>query len=215
MMKINMMSKADMVKGQGVLSAHDEQVALAAQVLKGKFEVLHNAKESCEITHYHSINPEFYLGIGRRKRQGKTVGYVHFLPETVENSIHLPQFMKKIFYRYMLSFYKRMDKLVTVNPYFIERLAHYGIPKERVTYIPNVVSEEDFYPLPREERARIRREYRISKDTFTVLCVGQLQKRKGVVDFVEAAKKCRTACLSGQADFPLAGFPTGMRRSGK
>ena len=46
MMKINMMSKADMVKGQGVLSAHDEQVALAAQVLKGKFEVLHNAKES-------------------------------------------------------------------------------------------------------------------------------------------------------------------------
>ena len=112
MMKINMMSKADMVKGQGVLSAHDEQVALAAQVLKGKFEVLHNAKESCEITHYHSINPEFYLGIGHRKRQGKTVGYVHFLPETVENSIHLPQFMKKIFYRYMLSFYKRMDKLV-------------------------------------------------------------------------------------------------------
>ena len=189
MMKINMMSKADMVKGQGVLSAHDEQVALAAQVLKGQFEVLNNAKESCEITHYHSINPEFYLGIGHRKRQGKTVGYVHFLPETVENSIHLPRFMKKIFYRYMLSFYKRMDKLVTVNPYFIERLAHYGIPKERVTYIPNVVSEEDFYPLPREERARIRREYRISKDAFTVLCVGQLQKRKGVVDFVEAAKR--------------------------
>ena len=78
MMKINMMSKADMVKGQGVLSAHDEQVALAGQVLKGQFEVLNNAKGSCEITHYHSINPDFYLGIGRRKRQGKTVGYVHF-----------------------------------------------------------------------------------------------------------------------------------------
>lgn len=29
MKKINMLSKADMVKGQGVLSAHDEQVALA------------------------------------------------------------------------------------------------------------------------------------------------------------------------------------------
>lgn len=45
MMKINMMSKADMVKGQGVLSAHDEQVALAGQVLKGQFEVLNNAKD--------------------------------------------------------------------------------------------------------------------------------------------------------------------------
>ena len=29
MRTINMLSKADMVKGQGVLSAHDEQVALA------------------------------------------------------------------------------------------------------------------------------------------------------------------------------------------
>lgn len=189
MMKINMMSKADMVKGQGVLSAHDEQVALSKQVLKGRFEVLENAAAPCEITHYHSINPEFYLGIGKRKRQGKTVGYVHFLPETVENSIHLPRFMKNIFYRYMISFYKRMDKLVTVNPYFIERLAHYGIPKERVTYIPNVVSEEDFYPVSSEERRKIRKEYKIPESTFTVLCVGQLQKRKGVFEFVEAARR--------------------------
>lgn len=189
MMKINMMSKADMVKGQGVLSAHDEQVALTKKFLGEDFTVMENAKESCEITHYHTINPEFYLGMGRRKRQGTTVGYVHFLPETVENSIRLPKFMKKIFYRYMLSFYKRMDKLVTVNPYFIDRLAYYGISKEKVTYIPNVVSEEDFYPVTQEERLAARREYKIPQDAFTVLCVGQLQKRKGVFDFVEAAKR--------------------------
>ena len=34
MKKINMLSKTDMVKGQGVLSAHDEQVALVRQVMR-------------------------------------------------------------------------------------------------------------------------------------------------------------------------------------
>lgn len=82
-----------------------------------------------------------------------------------------------------------MDYLVTVNPVFIEKLAAYGIPADKVTYIPNVVSEECFYPLPKEKREAVRRKYRIPEEKFTVLCVGQLQKRKGVFDFVETARK--------------------------
>ena len=159
MKKINMLSKADMVKGQGVLSAHDEQVALAKKVMAGGARVLENKKIAEGITHYHSINPEFYLSISKAKAQGAAVGYVHFLPETVENSISLPRFAKNLFYKYMISFYKRMDYLVT------------------------------FYPLPKEKREAVRRKYRIPEERFTVLCVGQLQKRKGVFDFVEIAKR--------------------------
>lgn len=97
MRKIKMLSKADMVKGQGVLSAHDEQVALARKVMKGSAQILENKKTSCEITHYHSINPEYYLSISKAKSQGAAVGYVHFLPETVENSISLPRWAKMCF----------------------------------------------------------------------------------------------------------------------
>ena len=140
MKRINMLSKADMVKGQGVLSAHDEQVELAREVMENRAEILENAKGSSDITHYHSINPEYYLSTFRRRKQGALVGYVHFLPETVENSISLPRFAKNIFYKYMISFYKRMDYLVTVNPVFIDKLEAYGIPREKITYIPNVVS---------------------------------------------------------------------------
>ena len=189
MRKIKMLSKADMVKGQGVLSAHDEQVALVKKVMKGKAQILENKKNPCEITHYHSINPEYYLSISKAKAQGAAVGYVHFLPETVENSISLPRWAKNVFYKYMISFYKRMDYLVTVNPVFIEKLVNYGIPRNKVTYIPNVVSEERFYPLPREKRAVIRKRCHIPEEKFTVLCVGQLQKRKGVFDFVETARR--------------------------
>ncbi len=189
MKRINMLSKADMVKGQGVLSAHDEQVELAREVMENRAEILENAKGSSDITHYHSINPEYYLSTFRRRKQEALVGYVHFLPETVENSISLPRFAKNIFYKYMISFYKRMDYLVTVNPVFIDKLEAYGIPREKITYIPNVVSEKNFYPLGKEEKRKTRERYGIRTEAFIVLCAGQLQKRKGVFDFLDVAEK--------------------------
>lgn len=189
MYTINMLSKADMVKGQGVASAHDEQVKLAKEVLQGRFEILENSHKGCDITHIHTINPEFFIRLPFIKHRGMAVGYVHFLPETLENSIHLPKAAKKIFYKYVLTFYKQMDHLVTVNPYFIDVLEKYGIPREKVSYIPNFVSEEQFYPLSADEKSTLREKYHLPKDRFTVLCAGQLQLRKGIMDFFALAKR--------------------------
>lgn len=101
---------------------------------------------------------------------------------------HFPaQICQEYFYKYMLSFYKRMDYLVTVNPVFIDKLAEYGISKEKITYIPNVVSEKNFYPLKEEAKRKIRKKYGIRPEAFTVLCAGQLQKRKGIFDFLDVA----------------------------
>lgn len=180
-----MLSRADMVKGQGVLSAHDEQVALVQEFLSG-YEVAEN-KGWGDITHIHTINPEFLLWLPFAKLKGSIVGYVHFLPQTLEHSIHLPNWMKKLFYRYVIFFYKQMDHLVTVNPYFVKILQKYGIPTEKISYIPNVVSETQFYPLQKNNKPYLRKKYGL-KDKFTVLCVGQLQKRKGFLEFLEAAK---------------------------
>ena len=134
---INMMSSATSVKGQGVGSAYIEQVALVKSMLSDKFEVTENKRIKADITHYHTLNPNYYLMVKSRTKNGRSVGYVHMLPETVETSLDLPRFMKQIFYKYMIKFYKRMDYLVTVNPYFIGRLEHYGVPREKQTYIPN------------------------------------------------------------------------------
>lgn len=184
---INMMSSATKVKGQGVGSAYIEQVELAKSL--DKFEVTENKRIKADITHYHTLNPDFYLFRKSRTRNGRSVGYVHMLPETVETSLDLPRFMKNIFYKYMIKFYDSMDFLVTVNPYFIGRLAHYGVSKDKVTYIPNFVSSEVFHPLSDEERMNIRDKYGVARDKFVVMCAGQLQVRKGVFDFVEIAKR--------------------------
>ena len=147
---INMVSSADTVKGQGVGSAYEEQVKLVKEGLNDRFDVYENRRMLANITHYHTVNFGYFLTIPFTKHAGTTVGYVHFLPETMESSLKLPFLIKKIFYGYLIRFYKRMDFLVTVNPYFIERLAAYGVDPAKVTYIPNFVCDSTFYPLPEE-----------------------------------------------------------------
>lgn len=182
-----MRSTANTVKGQGVGSAYDEQVAIVKKYLSGKFIIRENSDNFADITHFHTVNFPYYLSLPWVKHMGVCVGYVHFLPETVESSLKLPKFAKKAFYRYLISFYKTMDYLVTVNPYFIERLAAYGVNRDKIYYIPNYVDSKAFHPVSETEINKTREKYKLS-DNFTVMCAGQLQTRKGVFDFIKCAK---------------------------
>lgn len=185
---INMMSQATSVKGQGVGSAYMEQVKLVKEGLNDKFEIYENKHMAADITHYHTFNPTYFLLKSLRCRKGTSVCYVHTLPETMDKSIQIPKWARKIFYAYIIKFYKKMDHLVVVNPYFIDVLEKYGIKREKVTYIPNFVDTDQFHPLSSDKRAAIREKYGINKDKFTVLCAGQLQVRKGAFDFLKCAE---------------------------
>lgn len=184
---INMLSKADSAKGHGVLSAYQEQVRLVREGLPDRFKVEENSFQRAEILHIHTVNPSFLLRNLTKGPGSVSVGYVHFLPETLDSSLRLPAVAKAVFYRYIIAFYKSCDQLVVVNPCFIPKLAAYGIDPEKVTYIPNFVSEEKFYPLA--DKAALRKKWGLAPGAFTVLGVGQLQLRKGVLDFADLARR--------------------------
>ena len=205
---INMLSHADSVKGQGVLSAFEEQTSLIKTEFPDLFEIYFNKFKKCDITHIHTVNPEFLLALPILKSHGVSVGYVHFLPETVDNSLKLPKIARKVFYKYLIYFYKKMDYLVTVNPYFIGVMEKYGIPREKVTYIPNFVSEKDFFKIGIDKNA-LKSKHGIPENRFTVLCVGQLQKRKGIFDFIETAKKMPDIQFLWAGDFSFGKISDG------
>ncbi len=186
---INMLSSADKVKAQGVLSAYIEQVRLVKDGLNENYNVMVNNLKFCDIMHYHTIDFKFFLSLPFAKLHGSTVAYVHFVPETLEESIKLPRLIKKVFYKYVIWFYKSVDYLVVVNPYFIDVLKKYNIDKSKITYIPNYVSEEDFYVYEKEKIDDIKKQLNIPRDKFVVLGVGQVQTRKGILDFIQVAKK--------------------------
>ena len=184
--KINMLSKADSVEGQGVGSAYLEQVGLLREGASDVFDIVINDKNDADIVHVHSINPNFYFKMKNTK--GVSVCYVHFLPHTLDGSIKLPKPILNIFKKYVIKFYNNADHLVVVNPIFIKDLEKYNIKREKITYIPNYVSKDNFYKKSKKEKDNIRSELGISKDSFVVLGVGQIQTRKGVLDFVSVAK---------------------------
>ena len=186
-LRINMFAEGQDVPGQGVGSAYQEQVKLLRDYAADELEILENERGEADIHHFNTVHPRSYLRL--RKSKVPTVMHVHFLPTTLDGSIQLPRFAFAIFKRYVIHYYKRADHLVTVNPIFIPQIEALGIPREKISYIPNYVSRDSFYRLTQPEIQKFKAMLGISEDKFIVLGVGQVQTRKGVLDFVEAAKR--------------------------
>ena len=184
---INMLYMTNQPSGQGVASATNEQIALLENDKNQTFNILHNSFKNGDINHYHQVDPFLYMRI--KASNTLSVMHVHFLPETLDGSIKLPKPASEIFKKYFIDFYKSADHLVVVNPIFIDPLIKLGIARERIHYIPNFVSEDKFYPIEKSRKINIRSQYGLKENDFVVLGVGQVQTRKGVLDFLEVAKQ--------------------------
>lgn len=186
---VNMLSSSEKVKGQGVSGAYRELMKLLREKAQDQLTLKEKVFEKADVTHYHTIDPLFYLTTFFKNRTGRRVGYVHFLPETLQGSLKIPAFLQGIVSWYVTSFYNRMDQLVVVNPSFIDDLVNHGIKREKIAYIPNFVNNDKWYPVLESEKMAVREHYGIAPDAFVVLGAGQVQKRKGIDDFAALAEK--------------------------
>lgn len=182
-----MFSSADKVKGQGVGSAYIELINMLNKHFSTEFDISINKFKQSDISHYHTVDPQFFISTFFKKKRGTTIGYVHFLPETLEGSLTLFSPFKKVFDWYLIRFYGRMDQLVVVNPTFIPKLVDAGLKEKRITYIPNFVSNKKFYEATMDEKNNWRKNYHISEEKLVILGTGQIQQRKGIDDFVQLA----------------------------
>ena len=184
--RINMLSQAESVKGQGVASAYREQISLI-QELSDYFEMEINSKsKDFDIYHIHSPNYRYKV---RMNKKHLNIVHVHFVPSKNDGSLRLPKLINYIFNKYVEGLYRKADELVVVNPCFISELEKLKINRENITYIPNYVDKSRFFPLPEDRIDEIKDEYHIPKDKFVVLGCGQIQTRKGFDDFVETARR--------------------------
>ncbi|MCS4488359.1 glycosyltransferase family 4 protein [Streptococcus sciuri] len=186
--KVNMLSSSETIPGQGVSGAYRELMRLLKRDAKDIIDLTENQRIKADITHYHTIDISFYLSTFCKKRVGRRIGYVHFLPNTLRGSLRIPKIVQPIVAKYVTSFYNRMDHLVVVNPSFIEDLVAFGIDRDKITYIPNFVNSEKWFRPNADDRIAVRKRYDWTEEDFVVLGAGQIQKRKGIDDFVTLAK---------------------------
>ena len=184
-LKVNMYAGGLNIEGQGVGANFFEQVDLVKRIESLDVSVNGRNPKKYDINHFHTVNPNLFFKFRKKKIN---ICYVHFIPDKNDGSLKMPGWMFSPYKWYVLKFYKKADEVIVVNPYFIKDLLKIGIPKEKITYIPNYVSNEKFHPLDNLEIDKIKDEFGIPKDKFIVLGVGQTQTRKGVIDFAKVAK---------------------------
>jgi 1,2-diacylglycerol-3-alpha-glucose alpha-1,2-galactosyltransferase len=199
--KIRVFSKATTVPGQGVGAAYVEQLNLIQQ--SKRLVVLQPNEPRPDLVHIHTINFRYWLAMLFIKIP--RVVYVHFLPSTLSSSIKLPRLFFAILKWYVKVFYRTASHLVVVNPIFIDPLIKMGIKKERIVFIPNYVDESKF--ATKVSNASIRKQWQFKR--FTVLGVGQVQHRKGVLDFIEVAKKLPAVDFVWAGGFSFKGMTAG------
>jgi len=199
--KIRVFSKATTVPGQGVGAAYVEQLNLIQQ--SKRLVVLQPNEPRPDLVHIHTINFRYWLAMLFIKIP--RVVYVHFLPSTLSSSIKLPRLFFGILKWYVKVFYKTASHLVVVNPIFIDPLMKMGIKQERIVFIPNYVDESNF--ATKVSNISIRKQWQFKR--FTVLGVGQVQHRKGVLDFIEVAKKLPAVDFVWAGGFSFKGMTAG------
>lgn len=185
--RVNMLSNAEAVEGQGVGSAYAEMLQLLKETTQDTLEITVNEAGDYDINHFHTVEPIHFLKM--KSYKGVSVMAVHFLPDTLEGSINLPLVAFSALKFYVVNMYKSADHLVVVNPTFKNELIALGIEPEKVHYIPNYVSKDRFFKVPKEQRDDLRAKFDVKPEDFVVIGVGQVQHRKGVLDFIEVAKK--------------------------
>lgn len=184
---VNMLSMADMVKGHGVETAYNELIHLLKKYGKNDLDIVENEGLNYDVLHLHTVDPVSYLK--QKMTKNTTLTYVHFLPNTLNGTLKMPELFSDIYAWWVKKIYLNSDYLVVVNPTYIDEMVKLGIDKDKIFYIPNIVSSDNFYVMSDKVKERCKIKYGYKKDDFIVVSVGQLHKGKGVLDFIKLANE--------------------------
>ena len=147
-----------------------------------------DVSDNYDIAHINFYGLKSYLLAKKLKKQGKKIVYhAHSTEEDFRNSFIFSNQVSKIFKKWLIKCYTLGDAIITPTEYSKKLLEGYGINKY-IYVVSNGVAITDF---EEDEKSGedFRRKYNYKKDDKIVVGIGLYIERKGIVDFVELAKK--------------------------
>lgn len=141
-----------------------------------------------DIVHINTYGPKSFALAKVAKKNGKKVVYhAHSTEEDFRNSFVLSNQVAPIFKKWLVTCYNLGDYIVTPTPYSKRLLEGYGI-KKPIVAISNGIELEFFKPSY-EAGKEFRKTYHYGKKDKVVMAIGLYLERKGILDFVELAKR--------------------------
>lgn len=138
--------------------------------------------------HINTVLPDAPLTALRAHLAGKKVVYYgHSTEEDFRNSFKGSNLLAPLFRRWIKFCYERGDVIITPTPYSKQLLESYGI--RRPIYALSNGVDTGFFTPSLARRKIFREKYSIGEQEKAVLSVGHYIARKGLVDFVDMARK--------------------------
>lgn len=147
-----------------------------------------NPNDDYDIVHINFYGPMSYILAKKAKKTGKKVVYhAHSTEEDFKNSFILSNQIAPAFKNWLIKCYTLGDHILTPTPYSKRLLTDYGI-KNPITDISNGIDVK-FFEKNDELGNKFREKYNYSKKDKIIMGVGLYIERKGILDFVELAKR--------------------------
>ena len=147
-----------------------------------------NKNDDYDILHINTYFPASYLLCKKAKKMGKRIVYhAHSTEEDYRDGFIFGRITSKLFKKWLIKCYSMGDVLVTPTEYSKKLLDSYGMNK-KIYAISNGIEIEKF---KRDEKLGLefRKKYGFSKEDKVIIGIGLYIRRKGIVDFVELAKR--------------------------
>lgn len=147
-----------------------------------------NLKDDYDIIHINFYGPRSYHLAKKAHRKGKKVVYhAHSTEEDFRSGFIFCKQLAPLFKRWLIKCYSLGDVIVTPTPYSKRLLEGYGI-KKKIYAISNGI-ELDLFKKDEVAGERFRKEFNYKKEDKVIIGIGLYITRKGIVDFVELAKR--------------------------
>lgn len=149
-----------------------------------------NPKDDYDILHINTYFPKSYFFARKAKKQGKKIVYhAHSTEEDYKNGFILAKQTSKLFKKWLIKCYSLGDVIVTPTPYSKKLLQGYkGLENKKIYDVSNGI-ELEFFKKDEKLGKEFRKTYGYTKDDKVIIGIGLYIERKGIIDFVELAKR--------------------------
>jgi len=149
-----------------------------------------NPKDDYDILHINTWFLKSYFMAKRAKRKGKKIVYhAHSTEEDYKNGFILAKQTSKLIKWWLIKCYSLGDVIITPTIYSKNLLEGYkGLENKKIYAISNGV-ELDFFIKNKKYGEEFRKKYGYTENDKVIVGIGLYIERKGIVDFVELAKR--------------------------
>jgi len=139
-----------------------------------------------DIVHVHSCRPENLAKVKLYQTYTPIVTSTHMTSGELQGLV--PDMVLSMMDFGLSTFYISCEKVFVTAPHIINELKKNPLLKNKLVYLTYPLDKHRIPKATRKEVSNFKKKYKLNGKK-TILCVASIQYRKGIFDFVEAAKK--------------------------